>query len=132
MKDKTTKSEADTCAFFSSINFDLKKIPVSNLPREKRPDYFFTGNDVRIFVEVKELEENKKERQVSDSINAGEFNAYDQSNCSERIRNKINDANSQLKKLCVDSNPGILILQDVRPFYTRNLWLGRSIQDAMF
>jgi len=132
MQVQPTKSEIDTCAFFSSINVDLKRISESKVLNEKSPDYFFTSNDVRIIVEVKQLEENDQELEVADSINDGKLVAYDQSNCSQRIRDKIKKTNRQLKRHCDSSNPGVLILQDVRPFFTRNFWLGHSIQEAMF
>lgn len=125
-----TVSEANVAAFLCNQGFSVQRIPEAT---EERPDYWIVKNNFRAAVEVKEISENDFEkalrREVEAHRQAGVHKSRDD---SKTIRHIIKKASAQLKKLCTDGEPGILIIQDIRPFWTKSFWIEESLKQAMF
>lgn len=125
-----TKSEENTRKFFQSIGIDIQKVSEGN---EKTPDYHLSVNGFSIYLEVKEITENDEEKVIQRKTDGmGEAGYYDSSPVGKRFRSKISEANRQLKKLCANGEPGIVIIQDTRPFATKSLMPQEEIKQAMF
>ncbi len=125
-----TKSEENTKKFFQSVGIDIQKVSEGS---EKTPDYHFSVNGVSIYLEVKEITENDKEKIIQQKIcDVGEAGCYDSSPIGKRFRSKISEANRQLRNLCVNGEPGIVLIQDSRPFATKSLMPQEEIKQAMF
>ncbi len=127
-----TKSEDNTIRYFESYNIKIEKIPVSLYLKTKTPDFVISHNDQTINIEVKEITENPEEVTIRKRVENGEQVSYDSSPVVKRIREKIREANGQLKKRCKNDQPGILIIQDIRPFITQSIGLSEFIKQAMF
>ena len=125
-----TTSEKNALKFFSSLGIEIKKVPEST---EQTPDYLLIVRDQPIFLEVKEIDENPKERSVLKDIEKfGESGCYDSSPLGKRFRSKIVESNKQLKKKCKNNEPGIALIQDVRSFFTKSIDPQEEIKQAMF
>lgn len=125
-----TKSEANTISFFSSIGIKLTKI--DEAPTET-PDYHALVSEVDLFIEVKEIVENENEKLVLKKIEQNdELFSYHYKPMAKRVRDKIKPANKQLKKLCTKDQPGILVIQDLRSFFTKSVIPTEEIKLAMF
>ena len=125
-----TKSEINTIRFFESIGIDIQRISES---ADKTPDYCLSINDLTIYLEVKEIIENDYEKSILKQIQRyGESECYDSSPTGKRFRSKIAEANRQLKKICTKGEPGIVLIQDNRTFFTKCLMPQEEIKQAMF
>ncbi len=125
-----TESEVTAEKLFCELGFTVERIQEAS---DERPDYWVAMGDFKAVVEIKELAENDLERalriEVESTGSAGVFNYRDD---TKTLRHNIKKSNSQLKKLCNGKFPGLLVVQDVRPFWTRSLWLEESLKQAMF
>lgn len=125
-----TKSEEDTVRFFRSIGIEIQKVSECS---EKTPDYHLSPKGCSIYLEVKEIDENDEEKEIRRKVDEfGESGVYDTSPVGKRFRSKIAESNRQLKKLCVNKEPGIVLIQDVRPFVTKSLMPQEELKQAMF
>ena len=130
MSKRPTESEKNTIYFFESFDIKIDKIPDSS--PGKSPDFVIKHNGQTIFIEVKEIKENPDEISIRKRFN-GDPIGYSSSGGVERIRGDIRKANKKLEVKCKIGQPGILIIQDLRPFITKNTWgLHEEIKDAMF
>jgi len=125
-----TVSESNVAAFFGNQGFLVCRIPEAT---EERPDYWIVRNSFRAAVEVKEISESDLEKAVRREVEThGQCDSYDSRDDSKTLRRLISKSNDQLKKLCINGEPGILVVQDVRPFWTKNLWMEEALKQAMF
>lgn len=125
-----TKSEKNTIRFFRSIGVEIDKVPEAF---EKTPDYFLSLNDQLIYLEVKEIDENNDEKDILQTIYENkEIRCYESDIVGKRFRSKIAEANRQLKKLCKNNESGIVVIQDIRPFFTKSIMPQEEIKQAMF
>ncbi|MEN6474086.1 MAG: hypothetical protein ABFD81_08740 [Syntrophaceae bacterium] len=125
-----TQSEKNVIDFFRSIGIELVQIPETDT---ETPDYKTSISGVEIFIEVKEIIENDYEKDVLKKTedNTHQY-SFDVQPMSKRVRGKITKADCQLKKLCIANQPGILIIQDLRSFFTRSLIPSEEVKQAMF
>lgn len=125
-----TISEDGVARFFTDHGFSIARIPASTT---KTPDFWISHAQFLAAVEVKEISENDYEKnarlEVEESGHASGVQSRDD---SKVLRNLIKDANSQLKKLCTGGEPGILVVQDIRPIWTLNIFIEESLKQAMF
>lgn len=124
-----TKSEINTATLFRSIEIDFQKIDVE---KNKTPDYLVEKNGIKIYVEVKEINENDDEIAIRKMAEGDNPEIYTTDQSGKRFRSKIKEANSQLKEKCKAGEPGIVIIQDLRPLYTLSLNPQEEIKLAMF
>ena len=125
-----TKSEENTIKFFESIGVVIGKVAESS---EKTPDYHILQNGCSIYLEVKEIDENFEEKAIRRDVELNGYgDSYDLSPVGKRFGPKIAEANRQLKKICINNEPGIALVQDIRPFETRSLIPQEEIKQAMF
>ena len=83
--------------------------------KEQTPDYELTINDVKIIVEVKDIEMNEEEKEARRKMKVGQPQVWGSSKVGSRVRDAISKANRQLKNLTCGKIPGILVLFDTRP-----------------
>jgi hypothetical protein len=124
-----TRSEQNTVKFFAMLGVELAPIATS---ATETPDYAATISGTEVVIEVKELTENEEEKRVLRRIESNEVFSYDSQSASKRLSGKITKANSQLKRLCGGSKPGLLIIQDTRSFFTTSVMPFEEIKQAMF
>ena len=125
-----TESEIDTIRFFDEIGCDLIRIPESS---EKTPDFFIETEKQKIFIEVKEITDNDEDKKLIEEVAThGQVGAHDGPEVGKRFRPAIQSANKQLKKKCKEGEPGLVIIQDVRDFFTKSVMPQEEIKQAMF
>lgn len=125
-----TISEENVAKFFTDNGFLTDRIPVS---ATKTPDFWISRDQFRAAVEVKEIAENDYEKNVRREVEEnGHASGVEWRGDSKVLRNLIKYANAQLKKLCAEGEAGLLVVQDVRPFWTVNLLIEESLKQAMF
>ena len=125
-----TESEKDTIRLFNEIGVNLKRIPEG---AEKTPDFFIETDKQKIFIEVKEVNENEEEKKLLKEIeDKGQVSGHDSPEIGKRFRPSIQAANRQLKKSCKSNEAGLVIIQDVRDFFTRSCIPQEEIKLAMF
>ena len=125
-----TESELSTFNFFESIEIDLFPVPPTQDPE---PDFEARIGSQTVFIEVKEIQDNDDERAVIERIESSDqCDAYGSTDSANRIREKLRQANSQLRIRCSESHSGVMVLQDVRSFWTRDIYIHESIKQAMF
>ncbi len=125
-----TESEEDTIRLFNDIKVNLFRVPEG---AEQTPDFFVETDNQKIFIEVKEINENEEEKGLLSEIDKKErVSGYDSCEIGKRFRSSIQTANKQLKKSCTSNEAGLVIIQDVRHFFTRSCMPQEEIKLAMF
>ncbi len=125
-----TQSEINVQKFFKQIGCKLFKIPETSI---KTPDFYLKTTKQKIIIEVKEITENEDEKKVNSQIEQfGETDVYNSCSIGKRFRVPIQKSNRQLKKHCINNEPGLLIIQDVRSFANRSFFYQEEIKQAMF
>lgn len=125
-----TESEKNTIRLFNDIKVNLVRIPEGP---EKTPDFFVETYKQKIFIEVKEINENEEEKKLLKEIDKkGHVSGHDSPKVGKRFRPSIQSANKQLKKSCRSNEAGLVIIQDVRHFFTRSCIPQEEIKLAMF
>jgi hypothetical protein len=124
-----TESEKDTIRLFNDIKVNLVRIPEGV---EKTPDFFVETDKQKIFIEVKEINENEEEKGLLKEIDKKGHVSGDSPEIGKRFRPSIRAANKQLKKSCTSNEAGLVIIQDVRHFFTRSCIPQEEIKLAMF
>lgn len=110
-----------------SIKFG--RIPTSDIPGKRTPDYIVDVDGVATYWEVKELCPNENEQQIAKNIANGINELY--SVDSTRVRNRIESACGQFKKYEVTKSPCVVVLHDARPFETKDFLLYPTVLEAM-
>ena len=127
---KLTNSEKNVFKFFDDLQIKIYRIPAC--PTHKSPDFLIKHNMQAIFIEVKEIEENLNETSIRKTF-FGDPISFQSSDVVKRMRDDIEKATSKFGDMCKTGFPGILIIQDLRPFLTQNYWgLDEEIKQAMF
>jgi len=125
-----TESELDTTRFFKEIGVDLNRIAEGT---EKTPDFYFETGAQKVFVEVKEIKENEDEKKLLRDVEIyGQTGVHDSPELGKRFRPAIQAANRQLKQRCLSGEAGLIIIQDVRDWFTRSIVPQEEIKIAMF
>lgn len=125
-----TKSEENTIKLFKEIGLDLVRVKER---AEKTPDFFVETDKQKIFIEVKEINENKEEKDFLLKIdNKEKISAFDSPEIGKRFRPPINAANKQLKSSCKSNEAGLIIIQDIRNFLNRSECPHEEVKLAMF
>ena len=125
-----TESEKDTIRFFDEIKVNLNRIPEGV---EKTPDFFVETDKQKIFIEVKEINENEEEKALLKQIeDKGQVSGHESPELGKRFRPAIQAANKQLKKKCTSGEAGLVIIQDVRDFFNRSCFPQEEVKLAMF
>lgn len=100
---------------------------------ERTPDFYVQTNKQKIFIEVKEIGENEEEKGLLKEIDVkGHISGHDSPEIGKRFRPSIKSANKQLKMRCTSNEAGLVIIQDVRHFFTRSCIPKEEIKIAMF
>jgi len=120
-----TVSERLFESILSGLKIDFKKIPECS---EKRPDYK-VGKEIISYWEIKELTENPDEKQIVNSISAGEQEVYSVN--SKRVENSIKEASVQLKSYGDIKFPRVVVLHDARDFVVKDLHFDGFVKSAM-
>ncbi len=120
-----TASEQLFQRVFDSLGIQWRRVAEG---AAQTPDYCIEIGGTVVFAEVKQLDENAADKQArEDMLRHGSAAIFPQSD--KRIREKINRANSQLKRLTNEQYPGILVLYS-------NTFAGdydvQDLHDAMF
>ena len=102
-----TVSEILFQKFCDKKSIHWRRIPEHN--DEKRPDYFVLVNDQLIVVEIKQFDQNEREKKIWEEIKQGKVTSYF-CNAAYRIREKIDTGRKQLKKF--SKKPTLLLLFD--------------------
>jgi hypothetical protein len=114
-----TISENNTIRYFESIGITINEINPSD---KKTPDYVLVINDQTIYLEVKEISENDEEIIISKKIASSDPDAsFYSPPIRKRFRSEISEANRQLKQKCGSNEPGITVIQDIRPWPTASV-----------
>ncbi len=125
-----TESEIDTIRFFDEMGCNLARIPECS---EKTPDFFIETEKQKIFIEVKEITNNDEDKRLIKEVSThGQTGMHNTPGVGKRFRPAIHSANKQLKKKCKDGDPGLVIIQDVRDFFTKSVMPQEEIKQAMF
>lgn len=92
-------------------------IPITRLDPagQKTADYEITLEGSCVFVEVKEFTPNAEELQALRDFEEKHVASWGSDKYGNRVRQKIDDAKDQLKRLCRDQYAGLLLLYDARP-----------------
>ena len=104
----------------------FRKIPESTI---RTPDYEILLGSMKTFWEIKEIEENKQEKQMVQSTKSGQVEVY--SVDSNRVVNSIKSASKQFKSYQVTDKPCIVVLADRRDFFVRDLLFIQTVQSKM-
>ena len=78
----------------------------------KTPDYELRIDDRTIIAEVKEITQNKEERESERLLKERGYGTVLKGTPGARVRKKINDSSPQIRKRTLGRHPGILILYD--------------------
>jgi hypothetical protein len=114
-----TESEIDTIRFFENIGIEITRIHDGV---EKAPDFYLEVDNQTIYIEVKEVSDNADEVALIKEVEVnGHTDVHDAPEVARRFRPAIRSANRQLKKRCLSGEPGLVIIQDVRNFFTRSM-----------
>lgn len=125
-----TESEIDTIRFFEKIGIEIIRIHDGV---EKAPDFYLEIDNQGIYVEVKEISDNADEIALIKEVEAHGFSSvHDSPEIGRRFRPAIQSANRQLKQRCSSGEPGLVIIQDVRNFFTRSMFPVEEVKLAMF
>jgi len=125
-----TISEGSVAKFFTDNGFSTDRIPASTT---KTPDFWISHAEFRAAVEVKEISENEYEKNARRDVEEnGHANGVESRVDTKVLRNLIKYADSQLKRFCSGGQPGMLVVQDMRPFWTLNILIEESLKQAMF
>ena len=127
---KMTQSEKNIERLFRSIGIAINKVPEDS---EKTPDYSFSINGQLIYLEVKEIEENEEEKKILRKLDEfDEIQSYESKENENRFRSGISKGNRQLKKRCRNGEPGLVVIQDLRSFFTNSFNPQEEMKQAMF
>ena len=85
---------------------------VSTGVRPKAPDYDLIIDDRTIIAEVKEITQNKEERESERLLKERGYGSVLGGTPGARVRKKINDSSPQIRKRTLGRRPGILVLYD--------------------
>lgn len=125
-----TESEKDTIRFFNEIGVNLEII---HEIAEQTPDFLIETYKQKVFIEVKEIYDNEEEKKILKDIKEKkQVSIYDSSEVGKRFRPSIKKANKQLKTRCKSNEAGLVIIQDVRDFFTSSMMPQEEIKLAMF
>jgi hypothetical protein len=125
-----TESEENLINLFSTTRFELLRVSEGV---EKSPDFFIQSELQDVYIEVKEISENKSELELRKKVElTGSSGCYESSEVGKRFRTKIVEANRQLKKKCTGNQASIVIIQDIRPFISMSIMPQEEIKQAMF
>lgn len=125
-----TESEIDTVRFFENIGIEITRIHDGV---EKAPDFYLEVDNQTIYIEVKEVSDNADEVALIKEVEVnGHTDVHDSPEIGRRFRPGIRSANRQLKKRCLSGEPGLVIIQDVRNFFTRSMFPEEEVKLAMF
>ncbi|WP_444899701.1 hypothetical protein ACJJIX_05325 [Microbulbifer sp. VAAC004] len=124
-----TKSESLLEDILKKFGIAFERIPESNVPNKKTPNYLVPLGDIDSYWEVKELEPNEDEEAISKIFEAGKGEVYSVN--SRRIRNSIKSACEQFKNYKVTDSPCVIVLYDARPFATKDLLFYPELKTAM-
>jgi hypothetical protein len=104
-----------------------KKIPEGS---SRTPDYEIKLNNFKTYWEIKELEENDKEKGIIDQLASDNPEIY--SIDSKRVRHSIKSAFRQFQEYNVTDSPCIIVLYDSRKFAVKDILFYQYIESAMF
>ena len=122
-----TKGEVGLQLFCKRNAIAFRRISESE---ERTPDYELTIGVIRVIAEVKDIELNEEEKDVQEKMKIGQMRSWG-SKLGSRVRDAINKANKQIKKLTLGKIPGILVLFDTRP-WPFNILYSYEIKVAMY
>ena len=124
------ESEIDAMRFFENIGIEITRIHDGV---EKAPDFYLEVDHQPIYIEVKEVSDNADEVALIKEVELnGRTHVHDSPEIGRRFRPAIQSANRQLKKRCLLGEPGLVIIQDVRNFFTRSMFPEEEVKLAMF
>lgn len=125
-----TESEIDTIRFFECIGIGITRIHDGV---EKAPDFYLEIDNQGIYIEVKEISDNADEIALIKEVEVhGRSAVHDSPEIGRRFRPAIQSAHRQLKQRCSSGQLGLVIIQDVRNFFTRSIFPEEEIKLAMF
>ena len=109
MTNKTT-SETLFEKFCAQNDVHWMKIPVSSKQSDKTPDYRIECEGIVVIAEVKEFDLSPDDKARLDLLESrGSTGSFEQ-NLDDRVRNKIDAAMPQLRKLAKGKYPAIIVL----------------------
>lgn len=121
-----TKSEQIFNDIFIELGITPYKIPESSI---QTPDYEIILNGIKTYWEIKELEENEKEKEIINKIQSDQQDIYSVN--SERVNNSIKTACAQFKNYKVTNFPCVIVIYDSRDFATKDVLFHQFIQVSM-
>lgn len=95
--------------FCSTANMRFDRIPTSDY--KKTPDYDIFPSNVKIVVEVKQIDPNPEEQEEIEKFNNGE-SAMGSCTPGQRVRKQITKAGPQIKARAKGEHPSLLIVYD--------------------
>ena len=103
----------------------------------KTPDYELRIDDRTIIAEVKEITQNKEERESERLLKERGYGTVLGGTPGARVRKKINDSSPQIRKRTLGRHPGILILYDygqtakhLHPYHIMTAMYGLEVVDV--
>jgi hypothetical protein len=105
---------------------ETRKLPCEPIStgERKTPDFRLSLPNVDALVEIKQLDPNPEERAADADLEANGYHTKPVTFDLERVRRKIRDANSQLRSVATESEPGLVVLS------TDMMWAPIYFSDA--
>ncbi len=107
-----TIGEKEFERFCAQHGFTLHKVKEQE---NKTPDYELLIGDIKIIVEIKDLEPNEEEKEADNHRRTHNWAVWGSNSPGTRIRYKIEEAKEQLRTSVKGNEPTLLILYDARP-----------------
>jgi len=115
----TTKGEKEFERFCAQHGFTFHKVKVQEY---KTPDYELIVKNIKIIVEIKDLEPNEVEKEAVNHQKTHNCTIWDGNSPGIRIRYKIDEAKEQLRTSVKNNEPTLLILYDARPSIIKSVY----------
>lgn len=113
-----TESELLWEQFCRDVGLPLVPIPTEAPAARRTPDYELALRELRVVVEVKQINPNKKELKAEQArTTSGELPTFEDNIPGSRLRGKISQAARQLRARCKHEQPGLVVVYNNVSFH---------------